>query len=95
MRLRSLCAALAIAAAALPIPARAQDEPPLVPLTAFFANPKAAWEHRISPDGTRLAWVAMQGHGINRTPNRLAFFRAVERFLARHLGGRDGGDRAE
>jgi len=33
-----------------------------------------------------------EGHGINRTPNRIAFMRAVERFLARHLGGRDGGD---
>jgi dienelactone hydrolase len=32
-----------------------------------------------------------EGHGINRTPNRMAFLRAVERFLARHLGGRDGG----
>jgi dipeptidyl aminopeptidase/acylaminoacyl peptidase len=36
-----------------------------------------------------------EGHGINRTPNRLAFWRAVEQFLARHLGGRDGGERAE
>jgi dipeptidyl aminopeptidase/acylaminoacyl peptidase len=33
-----------------------------------------------------------EGHGLNRTPNRLAYMRAVERFLARHLGGRDGGD---
>jgi dipeptidyl aminopeptidase/acylaminoacyl peptidase len=33
-----------------------------------------------------------EGHGINRTPNRLAYIRAVERFLARHLGGRDGGE---
>jgi len=32
-----------------------------------------------------------EGHGINRTPNRLAYVRVVERFLARHLGGRDGG----
>ncbi len=36
-----------------------------------------------------------EGHGINQTPNRIAFMRAVERFLARHLGGRDGGDAAE
>jgi dipeptidyl aminopeptidase/acylaminoacyl peptidase len=33
-----------------------------------------------------------EGHGINRTSNRIAYMRAVERFLARHLGGRDGGD---
>jgi dipeptidyl aminopeptidase/acylaminoacyl peptidase len=33
-----------------------------------------------------------EGHGINATPNRVAYMRAVERFLARHLGGRDGGD---
>jgi dipeptidyl aminopeptidase/acylaminoacyl peptidase len=30
-----------------------------------------------------------EGHSINRTSNRLAFWRAVERFLARHLGGRE------
>jgi dipeptidyl aminopeptidase/acylaminoacyl peptidase len=34
---------------------------------------------------------ADEGHGINRTTNRLLYIRAVERFLARHLGGRDGG----
>ena len=33
-----------------------------------------------------------EGHGINQTKNRVAYIRAVERFLARHLGGRDGGD---
>jgi dipeptidyl aminopeptidase/acylaminoacyl peptidase len=35
---------------------------------------------------------ADEGHGINGTPNRLLYMRAVERFLAHHLGGRDGGD---
>jgi dipeptidyl aminopeptidase/acylaminoacyl peptidase len=59
MRSGSLCGALLIVVAALPATARASGEPPLVPLSAFFANPKAAWEHRISPDGARLAWVAM------------------------------------
>jgi acetyl esterase/lipase len=38
---------------------RAADQPPLLPVEFFFANPTAAWEHRISADGTRLAWVAM------------------------------------
>jgi dipeptidyl aminopeptidase/acylaminoacyl peptidase len=33
-----------------------------------------------------------EGHGLNRTANRVAYIRAVERFLARNLGGRDGGD---
>jgi len=33
-----------------------------------------------------------EGHGINQTKNRVAYIRAVERFLARHLGGRDGGE---
>jgi len=60
MPIRSLCAALLLAAVALlGVPAQAANDPPLVPLTAFFANPKAAWEHRVSPDGARLAWVAM------------------------------------
>jgi dienelactone hydrolase len=36
-----------------------------------------------------------EGHGINLTSNRLTYYRSVERFLARHLGGRDGGDVAE
>ena len=60
MPIRSLCAALlAVAAAVLAAPACAANDPPLVPIGAFFANPKAAWEHRVSPDGARLAWVAM------------------------------------
>ena len=62
MRIRWLCAAPMIAAAAvlaLAGPARATDDPPLIPLTQLLANPKAAWEHRVSPDGSRLAWVAM------------------------------------
>lgn len=29
-----------------------------------------------------------EGHGITKTKNRLAFYGATERFLARHLGGR-------
>src|SRR5262249_40992260 len=45
---------------ALAVGARAADEPPLLPLGAFFAHPNASWEYRVSPDGTRLAWVAMR-----------------------------------
>ena len=33
-----------------------------------------------------------EGDGINGTANRTLYMRAVERFLARHLGGRDGGE---
>jgi dipeptidyl aminopeptidase/acylaminoacyl peptidase len=61
MRIRWFCAALTIAAAVLAPAgrARAADEPPLIPLAQLLAHPKAAWEHRVSPDGARLAWVAM------------------------------------
>ena len=38
--------------------ARSADDPPLLPLTAFFANPQASWDYRVSPDGSRLAWIA-------------------------------------
>ena len=38
---------------------------------------------------------ADEGHGLNLTTNRIEFMRAVERFLARHIGGRDGGDGAD
>jgi dipeptidyl aminopeptidase/acylaminoacyl peptidase len=40
--------------------ARSADDPQLLPLSVFFANPQASWDHRVSPDGTRLAWVAMR-----------------------------------
>ena len=29
-----------------------------------------------------------EGHGFHNEENRLYFFRAIERFLAKHLGGR-------
>jgi len=78
MPMRSLCAALSmLAAALLAAPAHATGDPPLVPLGAFFANPKAAWEHRISPDGARLAWVAM--HNGRATLH----FRRLEETVAR------------
>ena len=37
----------------------AAEEAPLLPLNVFFANPAASWDYRVSPDGTRLAWIAM------------------------------------
>jgi hypothetical protein len=62
MRPRLPHALLPLAAAAvvaIMAPARAADEAPLLPLKVFFANPNASWDYRVSPDGTRLAWVAM------------------------------------
>jgi dipeptidyl aminopeptidase/acylaminoacyl peptidase len=78
MPMRSLCAALSmLAAALLAVPVHAAGDPPLVPIGAFFANPKAAWEHRVSPDGARLAWVAM--HNGRATLH----FRRLEESVAR------------
>ena len=37
----------------------AAEEAPLLPPNLFFANPDASWDYRVSPDGTRLAWIAM------------------------------------
>src|SRR5262249_53816703 len=45
---------------ALTASARAAEEPALVPLKAFCANPRASWDYRVSLDGSRLAWVAMR-----------------------------------
>ena len=38
--------------------ARAAEEP-LIPLNVFFGHPSASWDYRVSPDGTRLAWIAI------------------------------------
>jgi dipeptidyl aminopeptidase/acylaminoacyl peptidase len=57
LRVLPLMAAAAVAFAA---PAGAADEPPLLPLTVFFGNASASADYRVSPDGTRLAWVAMK-----------------------------------
>jgi len=54
--LLSLTAALLVLTAT----ARAAEEPALVPLKAFFANPRASWGYRVSLDGSRLAWIAMR-----------------------------------
>jgi dipeptidyl aminopeptidase/acylaminoacyl peptidase len=36
-------------------------EPPLVRLTHFFASSESTWGYRVSPDGTRLGWLASHG----------------------------------
>src|SRR5215211_840505 len=51
-----LAGALAIAAPAT----RAAEEPPLLPLQVFFANARSSWDYRVSPDGTRIAWIALR-----------------------------------
>lgn len=33
------------------------DLPELVPLRAFYANTASSWRYRLSPDGTRIAWL--------------------------------------
>ena len=38
-------------------PAIAEAPPPLVPLSRFFAAREANWGYRVSPDGTRVAWI--------------------------------------
>ena len=40
---------------------RAAEQQPLLPVEFFFANPHASWAYRVSPDGNRLAWIAMRG----------------------------------
>jgi hypothetical protein len=59
---RLVIAALLIVAFVLTLPAvgRAADEAPLLPLKVFFENAAASWDHRVSPEGTHLAWVAMR-----------------------------------
>jgi dipeptidyl aminopeptidase/acylaminoacyl peptidase len=55
----ALLTLVAAASVTFPAVARAADDPPLLPLNVFFAHPGASWDHRVSPDGTRLAWIAM------------------------------------
>lgn len=59
MRIRCWFGAALTIASTLAVPARAADEAPLIPLRTFLAHPRSAWDHRLSPDGLRLAWVAM------------------------------------
>ena len=58
--------------------ARAADEP-LIPLNAFFAHPSASWDYRVSPDGTRLAWIA------NKNGRATLHFRRLDETTARSI----------
>jgi hypothetical protein len=60
MRLRhGLLPLLAVVLVTITAGPSAAEEAPLLPLKVFFANPDASWDYRVSPDGTRLAWIAM------------------------------------
>lgn len=62
MRLRhGLLPLLAVVLVTITASPSAAEDAQLLPLKAFFANPDASWDYRVSPDGTRLAWIAMNG----------------------------------
>jgi len=62
MRLRhGLLPLLAVVLVTITAGPSAAEDAQLLPLKAFFANPDASWDYRVSPDGTRLAWIAMNG----------------------------------
>ncbi len=35
------------------------DLPPLIPVETFFSTRTESWRHRVSPDGTKLLWIAL------------------------------------
>ncbi len=57
------CALVAVAIGAAPLPA-AQNETPLIDREVFFGNPDRA-APQISPDGTKLAWLAPSNGVMN------------------------------
>src|SRR5436309_11689570 len=59
MRAHYLRALASVIILLLAVASAGADEPPLLPLNAFFAEARASWDYRVSPDGSRLAWVAM------------------------------------
>jgi hypothetical protein len=48
-------------APAIPPPPAAARPPELIELRHFFASREANWGYRVSPDGTRLGWIASHG----------------------------------
>ena len=55
-----LAAGCAVAPAGRPAPP-ASTPPELIALRHFFASREANWGYRVSPDGTRLGWIASHG----------------------------------
>jgi dipeptidyl aminopeptidase/acylaminoacyl peptidase len=62
----ALVAALAGGCAIAPVHPglRAAALPDVIPLRAFFANVESRFNYRISPDGARLAWIAVDGRRL-------------------------------
>ena len=60
-----LAAGCAVAPPAPPAPVAATTPaaalPELIALSHFFASREATWGYRVSPDGTRLGWIASHG----------------------------------
>ena len=56
-----LAAGCAIAPASPPPQPAAAPPPELIALRHFFASREANWGYRVSPDGTRLGWIASHG----------------------------------
>ena len=36
------------------------DLPPLIPTEVFYTKHEESWDHRVSPDGTKLLWLALK-----------------------------------
>lgn len=56
---RRLSASLLLLAGCTRAPSPTTVTPPPIPLEAFFANRDTSYDHKVSPDGTRLAWIGM------------------------------------
>ncbi|MBI4590544.1 MAG: S9 family peptidase [Candidatus Rokubacteria bacterium] len=61
LALALLAAGCAGTPAGSPAPPAATAPPELIALRHFFASREANWGYRVSPDGTRLGWVASHG----------------------------------
>jgi len=56
---RRLSASLLLLAGCTRAPSPTTVTPPPISLEAFFANRDTSYDHKVSPDGTRLAWIGM------------------------------------
>src|SRR5205809_377181 len=56
---RRLSASLLLLAGCTRAPSPTTVTPPPIPLEAFFANRDTTYDHKVSPDGTQLAWIGM------------------------------------
>jgi len=56
---RRLSAWLLLLAGCTSAPSPTHVTLPPIPLEAFFANRDTSYDHKVSPDGTRLAWIGM------------------------------------